>query len=132
MSDSNDMVVRQKRTTTMKSTLHTPGPWLVDFESDEFDSKQSRLRIIDGSEASLIHPQGPLTIANLNVCAFAPHMDEPLANARLMASAPELLAALELGLRNIEDIESNDVLNEHERAFAEAARAAIARAKGNL
>lgn len=109
---------------------HTPGPWHVDFESDEFDSKQSRLRIIDGSEASLSHPQGPLTIANLNVCAFAPHTDEPLSNARLMASAPDLLAALELGLRNIEEIESNDALNEHERAFAEAARAAISKAKG--
>lgn len=73
---------------------HTPATWLVDFESDEFDSKQSRLRIIDGSEASLSHPQGRLTIAELNVCAFAPHMDEPMANARLIASAPELLASL--------------------------------------
>ena len=41
------------------------------------------------------HPQGPLVLANLNVCAFAPHMDEPLANARLMAAAPALLRALE-------------------------------------
>lgn len=117
----------EQRTTSMN---HTPGPWLVDFESDEFDSKQSRLRIIDGSESSMGHPQGPLVLADLNVCAFAPHMDEPLANARLIAAAPELLRALELGLRNIEDIESNDELNEHERAFADAARAAISKAKG--
>lgn len=48
----------------------------------------------------------------------------------LMAAAPALLRALELGLRNIEDIESNDQLNEHEMAFADAARAAIAKAKG--
>ena len=48
----------------------------------------------------------------------------------LMAAAPALLKALELGLRNIEDIESNDRLNEHERAFADAARAAIAKATG--
>ena len=48
----------------------------------------------------------------------------------LMAAAPALLKALELGLRNIEDIESNDQLNEHERAFADAARAAIALATG--
>ena len=48
----------------------------------------------------------------------------------LMAAAPALLRALELGLRNIEDIESNDQLNEHERAFADVARAAIALVNG--
>lgn len=113
----------------MKPT-HTSGPWRIDYQPDDLDSKRSILRIVDGSEASLSHPQGSLVIANLNVCAFAPHMDEPLANARLMTSAPELLKALELGLRNIEDIESNDRLNEHERVFADAARAVIAKAKG--
>ena len=45
-------------------------------------------------------------------------------------SAPDLLKALEIGLRNIEDIESNDNLNEHEKAFADAARAVIAKAGG--
>ena len=84
----------------MNPLNHTPAPWLVDFESDEFDSKQSRLCIIDGSEASMSHPQGRLTIAELNVCAFAPHMDEPLANARLISSAPEMLHALELVFSN--------------------------------
>ena len=77
----------------MKST-HTPTPWLVRFDEDRFDSKLSVLEVIDGRDESLNHPQGALVLARVNVSAFAPHMDEPLANARLIAAAPDLLAAL--------------------------------------
>jgi len=108
----------------MNPSNHTSGPWLVDFESDEFDSKQSKLRIIDGSEASLNHPQGRLTIANLNVCAFAPHMDEPMANARLIASAPDLLRALEWLVDDWERVTGRTLPDDHE------AKAAISKAKG--
>lgn len=117
MSGSSDMAVRP---------THTSGPWRIDYQPDDLDSKQSILRIVDGSEASLSHPQGPLTIANLNVCAFAPHMDEPLANARLMASAPELLAALEKLL----SVRHDPMGLKASIAFREAYEV-IAKAKGN-
>jgi hypothetical protein len=76
-------------------TQHTPGPWLVNYAEDRFDSKRSTIEIVDGSYDSLNHEQGPLVLAKLNVIPFAPHMDEPLANAYLISSAPELKAALE-------------------------------------
>jgi hypothetical protein len=80
----------------MTTTQHTPGPWRVYFESDAFDSAQSILRIIDPRGDD--HPQGPLSIANINVVAFAPHLEEPLANARLIAAAPQMLEALRAAL----------------------------------
>jgi hypothetical protein len=98
---------------------HTPGPWLVRFDEDRFDSKLSVLEVIDGSEASLNHPQGELVLARVNVSAFAPHMDEPLANADLIASAPDLLSALERLVHPMADDEDLDY-----------AREVIAKAKG--
>jgi hypothetical protein len=102
----------------MKSQF-TPAPWLIRFEEDRFDSKLSVLEVIDGSDASLNHPQGELVLARVNVSAFAPHMDEPLANARLIASAPDLLSALERLAHPMADDDDLDY-----------ARKIIAKAKG--
>jgi hypothetical protein len=98
---------------------HTPTPWLVRFDEDRFDSKLSILEVIDGRDESLNHPQGALVLARINVSAFAPHMDEPLANAHLIASAPELLAALERLTHPMADDDDLDY-----------AREVIAKAKG--
>ena len=72
---------------------HTPGPWLVNFEQNKFDSRHSKVQVVDGSSASLNNGGLPLVLANVNAMPFN---DEsvPLANAYLIASAPELLAAL--------------------------------------
>jgi len=102
----------------MKSQF-TPAPWLVRFDEDRFDSKLSVLEVVDGSEVSLNHPQGELVLARVNVSAFAPHMDEPLANARLIASAPDLLSALERLAHPMADDDDLDY-----------AREVIAKAKG--
>lgn len=84
---------------------HTPAPWLVEYDRDENDSSQSTLRVIDSR--SLDHPQGPLTIATINVAAHAPHMDEPLSNAGLIAAVPELLDLLYVVLPFIEDAKAD-------------------------
>ncbi len=117
----------------MKST-HTPTPWLVRFDEDRFDSKLSVLEVIDGRDESLNHPQGALVLARVNVSAFAPHMDEPLANARLIAAAPELLSALEAVTKAYVELVQSDYppsWSAEKDSEVIAARAAIAKAKGN-
>ena len=103
---------------------HTPGPWLVRFDEDCFDPSHSALKIIDGRDESLNHTHGALSLAFINVSAFAPHMDEPLANARLIASAPDLLAALKSLVDDFERIIGRPIEAEHE------AKAAISKATG--
>lgn len=101
----------------------TPGKWDIRYERDPFDSKQSTLRIID--PATTGHPQGPLTLATINVAAFAPHMEEPFANARLMVTAPELLAALI-------EVEQMIQANEINEGTMQVVRNAIAKAKNKI
>jgi len=103
---------------------HTQGEWGIQYERDAFDSARNKLRIIDANTTN--HPQGPLTLATINVAAFAPHMEEPLANARLMAAAPELLGMLKETVRLAE-------LNRHMEADTlRAAKAAIAKAETKI
>lgn len=102
---------------------HTPGEWEIRYERDPFDSAQSTLRIID--PATTGHPQGPVTLATINVAAFAPHMEEPLANARLMAAAPELLTALI-------EVEQMIQANEINEGTMQVVRGAIAKAENKI
>lgn len=69
--------------------------WKVVNEVDQFNSADNDLRIIDASPESLTHPQGPVTLATVNVRAFAPHVEHAEKIAQLMAAAPELLDALQ-------------------------------------
>lgn len=129
----------EQRTTSMN---HTPGPWHI-VADPQWDGKHpvhSSRFICNVPEFAEVYPPTPgeddgwqvfHDEGGQTICRMTDTI-EIAANARLIAAAPELLRALELGLRNIEDIESNDELNEHERAFADAARAAIAKARGDV
>lgn len=111
---------------------HTPGPWLVNFEQNKFDSRRSKVQVVDGSSASLNNGGLPLVLANVNAMPFN---DEsvPLANATLIASAPDLLSALERLLESAEYLkeDSDSAHGYHgEPESFKLARAAIAKAKG--
>ena len=96
---------------------HTPGPWDV-------ETKGSR-HFVDGADG--------LTVAYLDRAGVR-EKTEIEANARLIASAPELLAALEKALASIEG--QAELLRHCGAAYGigatlAQARAAIARATGN-
>ena len=114
------------------TSTHTPGPWLVNFEQNKFDSRHSKVQVVDGSSASLNNGGLPLVLANVNAMPFN---DEsvPLANARLIASAPELLSTLEELLETAESLNdwliSDDSINGEHELFQKV-RAMISKAKG--
>jgi hypothetical protein len=96
---------------------HTPAPWKA---SDEWIDDLNRETIsIWGEDA-----HGLMTIAELRHTLVNPSANEQIANARLIAAAPELLEALKKCLQLLE----NSPLANSETA--EIARAAINKAKG--
>lgn len=98
------------------TTKHTEGPWAVSPENPKIikpaDQFGMASNVIIGSAAG--HPNS----------GFFPTDEEAVANARLIAAAPELLAALE-GLLAV----SVDTTSEELLAMM-AAREAIAKARG--
>lgn len=89
------------------SAKHTPGPWLVEHDTD-----------ITGSEASPeIGCVGKVDIAHVYLRAV-PGKTE--ANARLIAAAPDLLEALRVAEESVGDLKALEIV-----------RAAIAKATGD-
>ncbi len=103
---------------------HTPGPW----------KHQPRARdghadiITDQRGREFAHIGSP--IAETPVLDY-PHENQQTANARLIASAPELLAAAELVCANMYDRDESHDDDGNETEEYSALRAAIAKAKGD-
>lgn len=89
---------------------HTPGPWRV---------------VEDRAPSSLEVYAGKTAIAE---CWRRADVETEIANARLIASAPELLASLQLMVDRFLDTEGS--YGAWENDALEAARAAIAKATG--
>jgi hypothetical protein len=99
------------------SAGHTPGPWRFDEFQRVTGFAVSGCGLHGGLLAlAYIKKKGPYTLVALGVA-------EAKANARLIAAAPELLAALQTLMGSIEGLQEN-------LDAAKAARAAIAKATG--
>lgn len=95
------------------SAGHTPGPWVI-----EPGHSVVFIRTADGSN-----------IATTNCCHYWQEFTEQaLANARLIAAAPEMLEALEEAVGCLSEYE-NEMLAPGVRIL-DGARAAIAKARG--
>lgn len=104
------------------TTQHTPGPWELwnHAETDQI-AVGPKIGGVAVADVCIANGQGIVTHSTI---------DRGQANARLIAAAPELLAALEILLPIVESLVL-DGEKEHFQAQEEA-RAAIAKAKGNL
>lgn len=94
-------------------TKHTPGPWLRDRESG-FDCD---VRAANGRKIASVNVQN----APKSKKGWLSRQKENEANARLIAAAPELLAALQAIM---------DLNPQLPMGYTEEARAAIAKATG--
>ncbi len=101
------------------SGVHTPGPWQIHADGRSVEAIDNKHNL-------------PLT----TVCIFPnPPFPRDVPNARLIAAAPELLAALQtLADRLVRSAEHLDKTDPHQaqnsRSMAIAARNAIAKATG--
>jgi hypothetical protein len=104
----------------MSGAMHTPGPWAL-FEVGD--------RIKRMCPAAVETKTSILTVVGEDETTFAAVLE--IADARLIAAAPDLLEALEDVLsewvRDLTDAGEEDI---EERAYVKFARAAISKATG--
>ena len=99
------------------TTAHTPGPWWVYNEGSRFPGIEARLNgsvVVYGNDNEIEGVKGRTHA-------------EAIANARLIAAAPELLAALEMVLEYAEDCAAD---RGERPGCIDHARSAVAKAKG--
>jgi hypothetical protein len=110
------------------SAQHTPGPWIATVEDTDIPGVAVRFSIdtLDAGKISICKGQSQEHLG----ADDAIWMGECKANARLIAAAPELLAALQLAYRHLNGGADSLTATEHAEAFR-LSRAAIAKATGS-
>lgn len=106
----------------MKTTNHTPGPWAAYVDINPNDNSLNDIRIVEPKTETENLP--PLTIAKLNQNMGK----EAIANANLIASAPDLLSALRFLLADYIAIQGEKLTGSS--VPLEMAMAAISKAEG--
>lgn len=98
---------------------HTPGPWAIEKDSKDIVKVRAYATVATCTTAGLWDSKRTQVISP----------EECMANARLIAAAPELLEALEEFYHLIDDAHDGDRVFTFE--LAQKAKAAIAKAKGD-
>lgn len=106
----------------------TPGPWEAS-QVDIYDEDPRRWSVLAGGGQN----EATYFIATIENGLPGEIMATEEANARLIAAAPEMYAALEMFLDAQSDYETNapDIAARKHEAALELARAALAKADGN-
>lgn len=94
------------------TTQHTPGPWAIKFLEHQ-GASTSRLYVCNPSDY----------IAEVYIPNYWKNIDQAISIARLIAAAPDMLAALEA-------LEAVLRMSDRDIEVFDVARAAIAKAKG--
>lgn len=98
---------------------HTPGPWKIDQDGENFT--------IDADGAFGPNRWSAVALCTANNLGSRPITEEEAsANARLIAAAPDLLAAIRETVRRFDENDATDALE----AVDTLLRAAIAKAEG--
>lgn len=108
------------------AAAHTPGPWTANLHHTRQDG---------GRTYGFIFADGVVPTAAVVLGVEGMPQDEGRANARLIAAAPDMLAALKLvdAFAKADEAAGDDALwTDHFREMFEVVRAAIAKAEGRL
>lgn len=91
-------------------TKHTPGPW--EFDGDGFDSLAAEDSGTDGYEIYSVDKNGQV-LESVAYASIQLDDDIALANCRLIASAPELLEALEYidGVMGVHEFGDDEIVH---------------------
>lgn len=104
----------------MTHAKHTPGPWRVELTS------QGYAKAIVATDKSLLHKPGGIYWITRQNALSGPSSAEGMANAWLMAAAPELYAALKDAL---DELEASGLAHDHPSLLP--GRAALAKVTGD-
>jgi hypothetical protein len=113
----------------MADATHTQGPWKVKFQASKWDTRDYTDKywhdqwLIKGPN----NKHSPVAVVRVEGFGSGPSKAVRKANATLIAAAPDLLAALEV---LVWQLDRTDGLVEELESMVAEAKAAIAKAKG--
>lgn len=109
------------------SNAHTPAPWVLKIRPAEHDNN---ITVAEIEQPRLVKYRGG--IARLQSAEHIDGIDEDelVANARLIAAAPDILEALKGLLADIQDYQRINNLGGEDNHWQVIARVAIAKAEG--